>query len=217
MGMEFHDYPDVDVPLVGDMSSDILSKTFEPRKFGAFFACAPKNFGPAGLTVYCVREDLIRGGPRPECPSVFDLGLHVETGCLWNTPPTWNIYATGKCLHYLQEGGGVAAQQERNAQKAKLLYDFIDSSGEFYRTPITNKAVRSRMNVPFYVGDSSDIITNAFLNAAFEKNIIGLRTPTPHGVSNCLRASLYNSITEDQVAELVRFMENFMAIAASAF
>ncbi|MFN6961464.1 MAG: 3-phosphoserine/phosphohydroxythreonine transaminase, partial [Rhodocyclaceae bacterium] len=150
-GVEFHWTPDTgDVPLVCDMSSNILSKPIDVSKYGLIYAGAQKNIGPAGLTIVIVREDLI-GKADPAPSAMLDYKTHADADSMYNTPPTYGIYIAGLVFQWLKRQGGVAAIEQRNIEKAKLLYDYLDST-EFYRNPV-RKEDRSRMNVPFTLKD----------------------------------------------------------------
>jgi len=150
-GVEFHAAPEVDgFPLVADMSSNILSRPVDVRRFGLIYGSAQKNIGVAGITVVIVREDLI-GQTLPGTPSIFDYRQQADNGSMVNTPPTYNWYLTGLALEWLKEQGGMKAIQARNIRKAEKLYAAIDAS-TFYSNPV-DPAVRSRMNVPFRPAD----------------------------------------------------------------
>src|SRR5258706_5074448 len=161
-GVEYHWTPDTgSVPLVADMSSNILSKPIDVAKFGLIYAGAQKNIGPAGLVVVIVREELI-GHALPETPNVLDYKLQSEADSMLNTPPTFSVYLAGLTFQWLLEHGGLAAMEQVNIRKAALLYDYIDSH-DFYSNPVA-KADRSRMNVPFRLRDDS--LDRLFLAAA---------------------------------------------------
>lgn len=210
-GLEFTSLPafDDDVPLVVDMSSDIASKPLEWSRVGVAFACAPKNIGHAGLTVVALRRSLLDGVGSTSCPGVLDWRINVESGGMWNTPPTFNIYSTGKVLSWIEEHGGVEEMEAQAIKKARALYSLIDASDGFYDTPCTVSADRSRMNVPFNVCGGDCEATDAFLCGAFVRNMVGFRTNTPFGHGRWLRASLYIATTVEQVEELVAFMTLF--------
>ena len=213
-GNEYHTLPafDDNVPLVVDMSSDICSKPIDWNRVGAAFACAPKNIGHAGLTVVVVRKDLlISRQAQPTCPGVLNWKINHESGAMWNTPPTFNVYTTGKVLHYIEDEGGLDAMERRAKIKSGAFYSCIEKSNGFYDTPLTNPAERSRMNAPFCVLDGDVAATNAFLIAAYEKNMVGFRTKTPFSMGKWLRASFYTGTTVEQAEALVSFMKDFAA------
>ena len=203
-GVELGWIPDVgDVPLVSDMSSNLLSRPLDVGRFGLIYAGAQKNIGPAGLALVIVREDLIGLG-EPTPPAMLDYATHVKAGSMYNTPPTYAVYVAGLVFQWLMANGGLAAAEQRNVAKASLLYDFIDSS-DFYLNPI-EKAARSRMNVPFRLADH-DLETD-FLAGAAEHNLIELKG---HRSVGGVRASLYNAMPIEGVQALVDYMAEFAA------
>src|SRR3979490_1021485 len=158
-GVEYHWTPDTGaVPLVADMSSNILSKPIDVSRYGLIYAGAQKNIGPAGLTIIIVREDLI-GQALPITPSAFDLKQQADNDSMLNTPPTYAIYVAGLVFKWLKKQGGLKAMEEHNRVKAALLYDYLEST-TFYSCPIA-KDDRSFMNVPFKLRDES--LDEAFL------------------------------------------------------
>ena len=205
-GVECHDLPDLQAlgcesPLVIDFSSHVLSRPVDWSKVGLAFGGAQKNIGPAGVTVVVVREDLI-GHALPACPSAFDYALVAKSDSMYNTPPTYGIYMAGLTFQWLQAQGGVAAMEQRNIAKAKLLYDYIDAS-ELYENRVA-VADRSRMNVPFFLRDTS--LNDAFLAAAKQRHLLQLKG---HKSVGGMRASLYNAIALEGVQALVDFMRDF--------
>jgi phosphoserine aminotransferase len=203
-GVEFGWIPDVgDVPLVSDMSSNLLSRPLDVSRLGLIYAGAQKNIGPAGLTVVIVREDLIGIG-EPAPPAMLDYATHAKARSLYNTPPTFAVYVAGLVFHRLVENGGLAGAEQRNIAKAKLLYDFIDSS-EFYLNPV-NKADRSRMNIPFRLADPA--LDADFLAGALKRDLVELKG---HRSVGGMRASLYNAMPIEGVQALVNYMSEFAA------
>ena len=205
-GVECHDLPDLQAlgcesPLVIDFSSHVLSRPVDWSKVGLAFGGAQKNIGPAGVTVVVVREDLL-GHALPACPSAFDYALVAKSDSMYNTPPTYGIYMAGLTFQWLQAQGGVAAMEQRNIAKAKLLYDFIDAS-QLYENRVA-VADRSRMNVPFFLRDAS--LNDAFLAAAKQRHLLQLKG---HKSVGGMRASLYNAIALEGVQALVDFMRDF--------
>ncbi|MDY0073581.1 MAG: 3-phosphoserine/phosphohydroxythreonine transaminase [Thauera sp.] len=206
-GVEFDFDPDLasvgrgDLPLVADMSSDILSRPLDVAKYGLIFAGAQKNIGPAGLSIVIVREDLL-GQAHPLCPSVFDFKVLAEHASMYNTPPTYAIYIAGLVFQWLKREGGLAEIEVRNIAKAKLLYDFLDGN-DFYTTRV-DPACRSRMNVPFLLRDEA-------LNGAFlaEAEAAGLMQLKGHKSVGGMRASIYNAMPLAGVQALVDFMAGF--------
>jgi len=203
-GVEFGWIPDVgDVPLVSDMSSNLLSRSLDVSRLGLIYAGAQKNIGPAGLTLVIVREDLIGIG-EPAPPAMLDYATHAKARSLYNTPPTFAVYVAGLVFRWLLENGGLAAAEQRNIAKAKLLYDVIDSS-EFYLNPV-NKADRSRMNVPFRLADPQ--LDADFLAGAAKHDLVELKG---HRSVGGMRASLYNAMPIEGVQALVNYMSEFAA------
>jgi phosphoserine aminotransferase len=203
-GVEFGWIPDVgDVPLVSDMSSNLLSRPLDVSRLGLIYAGAQKNIGPAGLTVVIVREDLIGIG-EPAPPAMLDYATHAKARSLYNTPPTFAVYVAGLVFQWLVENGGLAGAEQRNIAKAKLLYDFIDSS-EFYLNPV-NKADRSRMNVPFRLAEPA--LDADFLAGAAKHDLVELKG---HRSVGGMRASLYNAMPIEGVQALVNYMSEFAA------
>jgi phosphoserine aminotransferase len=202
VGVEYHFIPEVgDVPLVADMSSTILSRPLDVARFGVIYAGAQKNIGPAGLGVVIVREDLI-GKARRETPGVMDYKIMAESDSMWNTPPTFAWYLSGLVFEWLEAQGGLAVMADRNARKARMLYEAIDRS-EFYTNRVREDC-RSWMNVPFTLADSS--LDKAFLE---ESNAAGLTNLKGHRLVGGMRASLYNAMPEEGVAALIEFMDDF--------
>jgi phosphoserine aminotransferase len=202
-GVEFNWVPSTDnVPLVADMSSNILSRPIEVSKFGLIYAGAQKNIGPAGLTIVIVRDDLVGYAPSG-LPTMLDYKTHVDNGSMYNTPPTYGIYMAGLVFQWLKKNGGIAAMEKTNIAKAKLLYDAIDTSNGFYVCPV-NMADRSRMNVPFTLKDSN--LDGDFLKQADARGLLQLKG---HRSVGGMRASIYNAMPPEGVQTLVNFMNDF--------
>ena len=201
-GVEFHWTPETgDVPLVADMSSNILSRRIDVSRFGLIYAGAQKNIGPAGLTLVLVREDLI-GDAAPFTPSTLDYRIQVEHHSMFNTPTTFSIYFAGLVFQWLKGRGGVEAAEREAGAKSKLLYDHIDAT-DFYRNPVA-KEDRSRMNIPFTLRDPG--LDGLFLAQAREQGLVALKG---HRVAGGMRASLYNAMPMEGVVALVEFMREF--------
>jgi phosphoserine aminotransferase len=201
-GVEFHEIPDVGtVPLIGDVSSTILSRPLDVSKYALLYAGAQKNIGPSGLVVMIVREDLLERCPR-DLPKIFNYAEHAAKGSMLNTPNTWGWYLAGLVFKWLKAQGGVAAVGERNRAKATLLYGYIDASG-FYVNPV-EKTARSWMNVPF-------TLSRAELDEAFLKESVGagLLALKGHRAVGGMRASIYNAMPLEGVQALVEFMRDF--------
>jgi phosphoserine aminotransferase len=201
-GVEFHAIPETHgVPLVGDFSSTILSRPLDVSKFGLIYGGAQKNIGPSGITIVIVREDLM-GQALPNTPGIFDYKQMADNESMLNTPPCFAWYVSGLVFKYLREQGGLTAVAERNARKAKLLYDYIDSE-PFYSNPVA-KADRSWMNAPF-------TLKNAELDADFLKGSVaaGMSGLKGHRAVGGMRASMYNAMSEAGVQALVAYMKEF--------
>lgn len=201
-GVEFHDIPDAGgLPLVSDMSSDILSRPLDVSRFGLIYAGAQKNMGPSGIAVVIVRDELI-GQALPVTPSLFDYKKQAENGSMLNTPPTYNWYLLGLVLEWVQEQGGLAAMDARNQAKSDKLYAAIDGS-DFYANPV-NPACRSRMNVPFTIANPE--LEKTFLAEAKAAGLVNLEG---HRSVGGFRASIYNAMPEAGVDALIGFMRDF--------
>jgi phosphoserine aminotransferase len=200
-GVEFHQIPPTEVPLVADASSHFLSRPLEVSKFGLIYAGAQKNAGPAGLTFVIVREDLL-GQAQKGTPSVMDYRLQADADSMLNTPATYAMYIGGLVFKWLKSLGGVAEIEKRNIAKAKLLYDFLDSTS-FYSNPVA-KEDRSRMNVPFTLKDAS--LDASFLKGAEARGMVQLKG---HRSVGGMRASLYNAMPIEGVQCLVDYMREF--------
>ncbi len=200
-GVEFSWIPQVDAPLVADMSSTLLSRSLEVDKFGLIYAGAQKNIGPAGLTVVIVRRELI-GRARGITPTMLDYKVAAEAGSMYNTPPSYAWYLAGLVFDWLKRGGGLAAMEQVNRRKAGKLYGAIDAS-DFYSNPV-ELGDRSLMNVPFTLADSD--LDKAFLQQAEEAGLLNLKG---HRSVGGMRASIYNAVPEQAVDRLVEFMADF--------
>lgn len=200
------------IPLVIDASSDFTTKPIDwhGENVGILFACASKNIGHPGITVTIIRKDLLgKDKASPLCPGVFNYTTNIEADNLWNTAATFNIEVIGILMNWLKDEGGVVENERRSIAKSRILYDVIDNSNGFYSTPVKDKTFRSRMNIPFNVNGGNEELTNTFLIESWNKGMVGLRTLTPFGVGDYLRASLYNCITEEDAATLADFMKEF--------
>ena len=191
-----------DVPLVADFSSSIASEPLDISRFGMVYAGAQKNLGPVGIGVAILRRDLLERDGQPRA-DIFDFRSHAKAGSMLNTPPTWNWYLLGLTVRWMLDEGGVEEFARRNARKSALLYAAIDGSGGFYRNEVV-PAVRSRMNVPFFLHD--DALDKPFLDEAKAAGLISLKG---HRAIGGMRASLYNAMPEAGVRALVDFMGDF--------
>ena len=203
-GVEYHWTPDVgNVPLVADMSSNILSRPVDVARYGLIYGGAQKNIGPAGLTIVIVRDDLI-GHALPITPSAFDYAQQAENDSMFNTPPTYAIYIAGLVFEWLKAQGGLAGIEQHNRAKAALLYDYLDATS-FYSSPV-QRADRSLMNVPFKLADAG--LDSAFLEGAEARHMLQLKG---HRAVGGMRASIYNAMPIEGARALVAYMKEFEA------
>jgi len=200
-GVEFHEVPSSEIPLVADASSHFLSRPLDVSKLGLIYAGAQKNAGPAGLTFVIVREDLI-GQAQKGTPSVMDYKLQADADSMLNTPATYAMYIAGLVFKWLKSLGGVAEIEKRNIAKARLLYDYLDAS-QFFRNPVA-KEDRSRMNVPFTLKDPK--LDEEFLKGAAKNGMVQLKG---HRSVGGMRASIYNAMPIEGVQRLVDYMRDF--------
>lgn len=189
------------VPLVADMSSCIASRPIDVSKFGLIYAGAQKNLGPAGLTIVIVREDLL-GNERPETPIYMQYKIQVDNDSMYNTPPCYSIYVAGLVFEWLISIGGLEEIEKRNIKKARLLYDYLDSSKLF--TPTVDKDCRSMMNVCFVTGDPE--LDKKFCAEANDEGLVNVKG---HRSVGGMRASIYNAMPYEGVEKLVNFMQKF--------
>jgi phosphoserine aminotransferase len=191
------------VPLVADMSSNIMSEPVDVSKFGLIYAGAQKNLGPAGVTLVIVRKDLL-GRHRPWTPTMLRYDIHAENGSLYNTPPCYGIYIIKLVLEEIKKLGGLPEVYKRNREKARILYDFLDGSSLFRGT--AEKKDRSLMNIPFVT--PKEELDKAFLKEAEDRGFVNLKG---HRLVGGMRASIYNAMPPEGVAKLVLFMKDFEA------
>lgn len=204
-GTEWKEYPNTgDVPLVADMSSDILSHPVDVSKFGIIYAGAQKNLGPSGVTVVIIRKDLLEKA-NTNIPTMLKYTTHADKNSLYNTPPTFGIYMLGEVLKWVESKGGVEAIQKLNEEKAALIYDVIDGSNGFYKGH-AEKDSRSLMNITFRVADEE--LEKQFLAEAKEAGFVGLNGH--RSVGGC-RASAYNAVPREACEALAKFMKEFQA------
>ena len=202
-GTKFKEYPETgDIPLICDMSSCFLSEPIDVKKFGMIYAGAQKNVGPAGVTIIIIREDLVARSAELPLPVYLRYAPHVENGSMYNTPPTYGIYICGKVFKWLLKTGGLEKRKELNEAKAKVLYDYLDSS-KFYKASV-DKEARSLMNVTFRT--PSDELDAEFLEGAKKYKFTNLKG---HRSTGGLRASIYNAMPIEGVKDLVKYMKEF--------
>lgn len=201
-GTSLYDLPDTNgVPIVVDMSSNILAVPYQVEQFGMIYAGAQKNLGPAGVTVVIIREDLIN--TLPTLSSMLDYRIQAEAGSRYNTPPVYSIYITKLVLEWLRDLGGIEVMAERNRKKALLLYDAIDQSS-FYQSPLKYSKERSVTNIVFKTPNRA--LDATFIEAA---DACGLKHLKGHSSFGGIRASLYNAFPIEGVHALIDFMAAF--------
>lgn len=201
-GTKFPYIPETEgIPLVADMSSCILSEPVDVSKFGVIYAGAQKNMSAAGLTVVIIREDLL-GKARAETPTMLDYKTMADNGSMYNTPPTYCIYIAKLVYEWILSLGGLEKMKERNAKKAALLYDYLDSQ-DYYVAPVSKES-RSMMNVTFVTGDAE--LDKKFASEAAVKGLVNLKG---HRSVGGMRASIYNAMPYEGVEALVAFMKEF--------
>ncbi|MCP4648492.1 MAG: 3-phosphoserine/phosphohydroxythreonine transaminase [PVC group bacterium] len=201
-GTTYNDLPDTgNVPLVADMSSNILSEPIDVSKFGVIFAGAQKNIGPAGVTIVIIREDLV-GNAVDNIPTMLNYKTHADAGSMFNTPPCYSIYMAGLVFAWIKQKGGLAQVKKINEVKANMLYDYLDNS-KLFSSPV-QKENRSLMNIPFVTGNEE--IDAKFIKEASAR---GLKTLKGHRTVGGMRASIYNAMPIEGVKALVEFMKEF--------
>ncbi len=201
-GIQFHDIPKTgDVPLVADMSSEILSKPIDIKKFGLIYAGAQKNIAPAGLSLVIMRDDLV-GFAKSFTPTLYNYKTYVDSQSLYHTPNTFGIYLAGLAFEWLLKQGGVEAITKINQRKAQKLYDYLDST-DFYKNSV-DKKYRSVMNIVFYTPNAE--LDKLFVEESTKAHLINLKG---HKAVGGLRASIYNAMPEAGVDALINFMKDF--------
>ena len=188
--------------LVSDVSSCFLSEPVDVSRYGMIYGGVQKNIGPAGVVIAIIREDLIREDVLPGTPTMLRYKTHADNGSMYNTPPAYGIYICGKVFKWLKNQGGLAAMKARNVEKARILYDFLDSSKMFHGT--VEKKDRSIMNVPFVTGDKE--LDAKFVKEAEAAGFVNLKG---HRTVGGMRASIYNAMPREGVEKLVAFMKEF--------
>jgi phosphoserine aminotransferase len=200
-GTQFHQFPETGVPLIADMSSDILSRRLDFNSFDLIYAGAQKNMGAAGTNLVVINKN-ITGNISRAIPSIMDYRNHIKEKSMLNTPPVFAIYVSMLTLRWLKENGGVDEMEKRNNEKAELLYNAIDHSAVFKAT--AEKEDRSKMNVCFVMGDPA--LEKKFLDFTKENNIYGIKG---HRLVGGFRASLYNALPVSSVQYLIEKMKEF--------
>ena len=204
-GTQWKDFPETgDVPLIADMSSDILSKPIDVSQFACIYAGAQKNLGPSGVTVVIIRKDLLEK-EQAGIPTMLKYSTHAANNSLYNTPPTFGIYMLGEVLKWVDAQGGLMQLAKQNEEKAKLIYDAIDESNGFYFGH-AEEGSRSLMNITFRVSD--EVLEKQFIKEAKEAGFVGLEG---HRSVGGLRASTYNAVPVETCQALADFMNAFRA------
>lgn len=204
-GTQWQSFPDTgNVPIVADMSSDILSRKVDVKPFGIIYAGAQKNLGPSGLAVVIIRQDMLDRCVKG-LPTLLSYGTHASKNSLFNTPPTFAIYMMNKVLNWVKSRGGTAAMEKENTAKAKLIYEAIDGSGGFYRNEIATED-RSQMNVVFNL--KTEELEKQFVADGLAAGFLGMKG---HRSIGGIRISMYNANTLDSVKDVVSFMNGFVA------
>lgn len=188
--------------LVADVSSCFLSEPVDVTKYGVIYGGVQKNVGPAGVVIVIIREDLIRDDVLPGTPTMLKYKTQADADSLYNTPPCYGIYICGKVFKWLKKMGGLEVMKQRNEEKAKILYDFLDQSKLFKGTVVPKD--RSLMNVPFVTGDAD--LDAKFVKEATEAGFVNLKG---HRTVGGMRASIYNAMPKEGVEKLVAFMKKF--------
>ena len=188
--------------LVADVSSCFLSEPVDVSKYGVIYGGVQKNVGPAGVVIVIIREDLITEDTLPGTPTMLKYKTHADNDSLYNTPPAYGIYICGKVFKWLKKMGGLSVMKERNEEKAKILYDFLDQSKLFHGTVVPKD--RSLMNVPFVTGNEE--LDAKFVKEATAAGFVNLKG---HRTVGGMRASIYNAMPKEGVEKLVAFMKKF--------
>lgn len=203
-GTQFFAYPDTgDVPLVADMSSDILSHRFDPMRFGLFYAGAQKNLGPSGVTLVVLRDDFAAGA-NEALTTMLKYATHIEKNSLFNTPPTFGIYLMGEVLQWVTDHGGVEGMEARNRKKAEMVYGFFDEHPDFFNCPVERDS-RSWMNACFRLPNED--LEGRMIAEATRSGFVGLKG---HRSVGGLRISMYNANGPDEIEAVLAFMKDFM-------
>ncbi|GIP34305.1 3-phosphoserine/phosphohydroxythreonine transaminase [Paenibacillus sp. J2TS4] len=202
-GTQYFAFPDTgDVPLIGDMSSDILSRRFDASPFSLIYAGAQKNLGPSGVTLVIIREDLLRESPAT-IPTMLRYDTYTSNNSLYNTPPVYSVYMMNLVLKWIRNSGGIDAVERLNREKTALIYNAIDNSGGFYEGMAAKKD-RSIMNITFKL--QSDELEKKFLEDASANGFVGLKG---HRSVGHMRASTYNAVPYESCKALAEFMVDF--------
>ncbi len=200
-GTQWHQYPDVDVPLIGDMSSDIFSRPVDFKKFALIYAGAQKNMGAAGVNLVVVRKDIL-GKTNRAIPTIMDYRKHIEAGSLMNTPPVFAVYVAMLTLRWMIQQGGLSVMEANAKAKSDLLYNTIDSLPLF--SSKVRKEDRSQMNAVFFINDEA--LQNKFLDECKANGMVGVKGYRTVGG---LRVSMYNALSMQSVETICQLMQDF--------
>ena len=203
-GTQIKKDPDVSIPVVADMSSDIFSRPVDVSKYSLIYAGAQKNLGPAGVTVVIIREDVLGKVNRP-IPTMLDYRTHIKAESMFNTPPVFAVFAAQQTLRWLKDLGGVKVMERMNKEKANMLYDEIERNKLFVPT-VKDPDDRSVMNVCFVMADEYKELEKSFSDFAKSKGMIGIQG---HRSVGGFRASLYNALPKESVIALIEVMKEF--------
>ncbi len=208
-GTEMKTDIDSPVPLIADMSSDILSRPVDVSKYAVIYGGAQKNLAPAGVTFVIIRKDMLEKVVRP-LPSMINVNTHVDNNSMYNTPPVFPIFVMKETLKWLKSIGGVEEMYRRNVEKAELLYNEIDRNSLF--RPTTAKEDRSLMNICFVMSEGNEDLAPEFFEFAKERGMVGIKG---HRLVGGFRASCYNALPKESVEALVACMQEFEALKAN--
>ncbi len=208
-GTQLHEDPDVNVPVVADMSSDIFSRPIDISKYGIIYGGAQKNLAPAGVAFVIIRNDILGKVDRP-IPTMLNYQTHIDGGSMFNTPPVVPVFAALQTLKWMKAKGGVEAMQKLNEEKAAILYNEIDNNPLFKGT-VTDKGDRSLMNVCFVMNDGYEELEGEFLKFAGSKGMVGVKG---HRSVGGFRASIYNAMPKESVQALIDCMREFKEMHA---
>ena len=205
-GTQLRGTPEVSVPLVADMSSDMLSRAMDFSKYSLIYAGAQKNLGPSGVTMIVIKKAWLEAKAKDAIPTMLKYKIHVEKLSLYNTPPVLPIFVVGRTMKWIMKMGGLEAIEEYNEKKAKRIYDTIDAYPEFFKTAVPDPEDRSRMNITWNLPTPE--LEDKFVKEAKAQHMLGLKG---HRSVGGLRASVYNACPMESVDTLVKFMEDFYA------
>ena len=202
-GTEFFEDLDSPVPVIADMSSDILARPIDVSKYAVIYGGAQKNLAPAGVSFVIIRDDMLSKVVRP-LPTMMNVNTHVENNSMFNTPPVFPIYVMNETLKWIKDMGGLEAMYKRNVEKAKVLYDEIERNSLF--RPTVDEGDRSLMNVTFVMAEGKEDLAPEFLKFATERGMVGIKG---HRLVGGFRASIYNALPKESVEALVACMQEF--------